>query len=437
VADDGRLPDMVGALEAAARSGRPPSILLEAVKERLPLVEPRVRAYRTLDPRFETARPKPGPLAGVPLAVKDLIDVRGLPTEGGSPAYHWMPKRDAPVVSRLVRAGAVVVGKTHTKELAFGITCPPTGNPWDLDRIPGGSSGGSAAALAAGLAWAALGTDTAGSIRIPAALTGVVGLKPTYGRLPVNGVMALSWTYDTVGPMARSVRDVARLYRVLTHAPSDASPGRPMKVRVPEGYLTGFLDAGVASDFERAQDAFHQVGVASEPVEMEPFMRWTRLFRTVRLPEAYLYHKPMLESEAAFSLGEEGLRERLQAGAHVGAYEYIEALRELQDLRRTWLRRVRPGELVMLPTVPVTAPRAGEDPVDVAGVARDLWETMVRYTVPWNVLGWPALTVPMGLRGGLPTALQIVGRPGTERMVLAAALWYESRRGPWRYPSLV
>lgn len=436
MADYETLSDLVGTLEQVERHETHPASLIEAVRERLQVVEPRVHAYRALDPGFGEAPIRPGPLAGVPLGVKDLIDVRGLPTEGGSPAYHWVPKRHAPVVGRLVRAGAVVVGKTHTRELAFGITCPSTGNPWDLSRTPGGSSGGSAAALAAGLAWAALGTDTAGSIRIPAALCGVVGLKPTHGRLSVNGVMALSWTYDAVGPMARSVRDVARLYAVLTRAKSDANPGRPMKIRVPEGYLAGFLSESVAGDFEQAVELFRQKGIASEAVEMEPFSVWTRLFRAVRLPEAYLYHKPMLETEASERLGEAGLKERLVAGAAVPAYTYIDTLREREDIRARWLRRIRPGEVIVLPTVPVTAPRADEDPVEVQGTPHDLWETVVRCTLPWSVLGWPAITVPMGLAGGLPTALQIVGRPGTERMVLAAALFYEAERGLFPYPSL-
>ncbi|MGC8487956.1 MAG: amidase family protein, partial [Clostridia bacterium] len=196
------LPDLVGTLELIGEGRLPADALLHTVRQRLSTVEPRVHAYRRLSPGLDTAVPGAGPLAGVPLAVKDLIDVQDLPTEGGSPAYHWVPVRHAPVVDRLVRAGAVVVGKAHTRELAFGITCPPTVNPWDLTRTTGGSSGGSAAALAAGLAWAALGTDTAGSIRIPAALTGVAGLKPTHGRLSVQGIMALSWTYDAVGPMA-------------------------------------------------------------------------------------------------------------------------------------------------------------------------------------------------------------------------------------------
>ncbi len=404
---------------------------------RLSRVEPRVRAYRTLNPQFGRTAPRPGPLSGVPIAVKDLIDVRGLATEGGSPAYHWVPAQHAPVVGRLVRAGAVVVGKAHTRELAFGITCPPTANPWDLARIPGGSSGGSAAALAAGLAWAALGTDTAGSIRIPAALCGVAGLKPTYGRLSVKGVMALAWTFDAVGPMARSARDLARLYAVLNRSPGEVEAGRPMTVAIPEHYLEGWLAPGVQAAFLGVRSLFTESGIPVREVDMDPFSVWTRLFRTVRLPEAYVYHRPMLESEAGERLADSGLRARLVAGQEVSAAAYIGALRERDELRRRWLGEIRPGEILALPTVPVVAPPDGEDPVDVAGHPRYLWETLVRYTLPWNVLGWPALTVPMGLSHGLPTALQLVGRPGTERMLLAAAMWYERVRGPWRFPEVV
>ena len=431
------LPDLVGALELIGEGRLPVDALLHTVRQRLLTVEPRVHAYRRLSPALDTAVAGAGPLAGVPLAVKDLIDVQGLPTEGGSPAYHWVPVRHAPVVDRLVRAGAVVVGKAHTRELAFGITCPPTVNPWDLTRTTGGSSGGSAAALAAGLAWAALGTDTAGSVRIPAALTGVAGLKPTHGRLSVQGVMALSWTYDAVGPMARSARDVSRLYAILTGSQSEASPRRPEAIRIPAGYLDGWMAPGVQTAFESAAGIFEEAGTTSQPVDMEPFEDWTRLFRAVRLPEAYLYHKPMLESDASARLAEPGLRERLLAGQSLPAHVYIGVLRERDALRRAWVRRIRPGELVVLPTVPVTAPGESEDPVDVAGVRRDLWETLVRYTLPWNVLGWPAVTVPMGTADGLPTALQIVGRPGSERELLGAAAWYETVRGPIAFPTVV
>ncbi len=425
--------DLTDALERERLS---PGTLQDEVRERLAHVEPRVRAYRTLNPQFGLTRPQPGPLSGAPLAVKDLIDVRGLPTEGGSPAYHFMPARHAPVVGRLVRAGALVVGKANTKELAFGITCPPTANPWDLACIPGGSSGGSAAALAAGLAWLALGTDTAGSIRIPAALCGVAGLKPTHGRLGVKGVMALSWTFDAVGPMARSARDLARLYAVLNRSRREVEASQPISVAVPENYLEGWLAPGVHDDFLAVGTVLRDAGIPVREVDMEPFSTWTRLFRAVRLPEAYVYHQPMLESPARERLADDGLAARLLAGRDVPAAAYIEALRERDALRQRWLKALRPGEILALPTVPVTAPLDGEDPVDVAGERRDLWETLVRYTLPWNVLGWPALTVPMGVSRGLPTALQLVGRPGTERMLLSAAMWYESARGPWRLPDI-
>jgi aspartyl-tRNA(Asn)/glutamyl-tRNA(Gln) amidotransferase subunit A len=416
----------------------PPDMLLRTVAERLERVEPVVRAYRWRPPAPvgpPGRRMVAAPLDGVPLAVKDLFDVEGMPTTGGSAAYHWFADQDAPAVAALRQAGAWVVGKTHTRELAFGITCPPTANPWGLNRIPGGSSGGSAAALAAGLAWAALGTDTAGSIRIPAACCGVVGLKPSTGCVSTSGVMPLSWTLDHVGPLARSVADAAALFQIVARRPVVAVPEPPRRVRIPEEYLEGWVDGAVAPLWRGLLDALQDAGIPVLPVAMEPFEKWVGVFRGIRLPEAFAYHRPVLESEGRHLLGP-GLAERLEEGREVPAWQYLDAMAARRALQASWQDRLDPGDQVWMPTLPVTAPLEGQDPVSVAGRPVDLWTALVRFTLPWNVLGWPALSVPVGVaEDGLPVAFQIIGPAGSDEGVLAAGRWWETLRGPWVFPA--
>lgn len=430
--------DIEAAKTAVARGEVPPDILLKTVAERLERVEPVVRAYRWRPPA--PVAPPPGqrgtaPLDGVPLAVKDLFDVEGMPTTGGSAAYGWVADEDAPAVRALRRAGAWVVGKSHTRELAFGITCPPTANPWDLTRIPGGSSGGSAAAVAAGLAWAALGTDTAGSIRIPAACCGVVGFKPSTGCLSTAGVMPLSWTLDHVGPLARSAADAAALFQILAGRPVPAAPRAPRRVRIPERYLDGWVDAAVAPLWQGVLDTLRDAGVPVLPIDMEPFDEWVDMFRGIRLPEAFAYHRPVLESDRRRLLGP-GLADRLEEGRDVPAYRYLDAMAARRALQATWQDRLEAADQVWMPTIPVTAPPDGHDPVSVAGRMVDLWTALVRFTLPWNVLGWPALSVPAGVAtDGLPVALQIIGPAGSDDAVLGAGQWWETVRGPWTFPA--
>lgn len=421
-----------------ARGMAPRDILIRTVRERLVTVEPTIRAYRWLPDRLAGDLDKghrKDVLSGVPMAVKDLMDVAGMPTTGGSAAYHWVPTEDAPAVGALRAAGAWIVGKSNTRELAFGVTCPPTVNPWGVDRIAGGSSGGSAAALAAGLAWCALGTDTAGSIRIPAACCGVVGFKPSTGAVDVSGVMPLSWTLDHVGPLARSAQDAARLFALLTGDAPVLAGRPPGRVWVPREYLDGWMDAEVAGWFETVLERVARQGVDVKPLTMEPFSDWVEVFRAIRLPEAFAYHRPLLESGRSEDLGA-GLAERLREGRDVKAYLYVDALRRRRAWRQAWAARLGPDDQIWMPTLPVGAPPLDADPIVVNGRAQDLWSALVRFTLPWNVLGWPAVSVPVGLQAeGLPVGVQMVGAEGSDARVLQAAMWWETMRGAWPFPA--
>jgi aspartyl-tRNA(Asn)/glutamyl-tRNA(Gln) amidotransferase subunit A len=436
------VPDLTAAVEAIRRGDTSPEALWDLAETRFRRFEPRLQAFVYADwegARIRLPQAPSGPLWGMPVGIKDLVDVAGMPTTGGSRAYRWIPETDAPAVARLKAAGAVVVGKTNTHELAYGVITPPTRNPYDPERIPGGSSGGSAAAVAAGMVLAALGSDTGGSIRIPAACCGVVGFKPTTGRVPAAGVMPLSWTVDHVGPLAHSVRDAVRLYAVLAGEPALPSLHPPARVRVavPEGYLDGTLDDGVRGVFERALAVLRDLGWTVGGIAMEPWPRWRQLFADIRGPEAFVYHQPLLDSPGAEALGP-AVRQNLENSRHTPAATYIRALRERAALAAAWAERMRDVDAVVLPTIPVPAPPVGADTVVVAGRTQRVWETLLSYTAPWNILGYPAVAVPAGLTPeGLPVGLQIVGPSGADHAVLALGAAFEAASGwdalppPW------
>lgn len=394
--------------------------------------EPAVRAFLHYDrdgSRQAAESPAPGRLSGAPLVVKDLADVAGLPTTGGSRAYRRHPRRDAAVVRRWREAGAVLLGKTNTEELAFGVITAPTTNPWDSGRIPGGSSGGTAAALAAGMALGGLGTDTAGSIRIPAALCGVVGFKPTWGVLPPDGVMALAPSFDAVGPLAHSAADAAALFEAMG-GPKGAARAATAKRRlaarilVPDTYWSGRLDPEVSAAWQRALLVLEGSGVQLAPATWAPWARWRDVFLAMRRPESFLVHREMLASARRERLGP-GLAARLEEGAAVSAVDYLEAQRERESLIREYRRRFG-LHLAVMPTVGVVAPRVGEERVMLPQGSTSVWEALVALTLPASVLGFPAVTVPMGWSsdGRLPIGLQIIGAPGRDVQVLAAAHWW-------------
>jgi aspartyl-tRNA(Asn)/glutamyl-tRNA(Gln) amidotransferase subunit A len=382
-----------------------------------------------------------GPLHGIPVAAKDLFDTARVPTEGGSRAYLGrVPANDAACIARLREAGAVLLGKTHTHELAYGVTTPASHNPWALRHVAGGSSGGSAAAVAAGECAIALGTDTAGSIRIPAACCGVAGLKPTYGRISKDGVMPLAPSLDTAGPLGRSVRDLALSLTVLAgHDPRDpASAEAPVEDYLDEldagvagltvGVAGGHFSASIAPDVEAAVRAAAETlaaeGAAIHDVELPLADYGAATAFAICLPEAAAAHSGVLR-ERPDALGDD-VRTYLEVGALRPPAEHVRALRVRAAVRRAWRTAFEGLEAVICPTLPTTAVRADRDVVSLPGGDTSVVAAYLALCAPVSVAGLPALSLPCGFdRSGLPIGLQLIGRPFGEATLLRIGRAYE------------
>ena len=381
-----------------------------------------------------------GPLHGVPLALKDLIDTVGVRTTAGSELYKdRIPNRDAEVVRRLRQAGAVIIGKNNLHEFAYGGSSlvsyfEDVHNPWDIGRVAGGSSGGSAAAVVAGLAYAAIGTDTAGSIREPAALCGCVGLKPTYGRVSSRGVIPLSSSLDHVGPLAATVADAAVILQAIAgYDPADITTedvpvadyvsalregAKSMRVGVPRAYFFDDLDAEVASAMEHALRGIASLGAEIKDVQLE-----VPTDRTLQAAESYAYHaENVAKSPELYQ--PETLR-RIQSGEKVSAAEYIQRRCELKEARRS-IRAVFAGvDALVTPTIRMPAPAISDLKANPDAL-RPAELKLLRNTRPFNVWGLPAISIPCGFtRSGLPIGLQITGPHWREDMVLRLAHAYE------------
>lgn len=384
-----------------------------------------------------------GKLHGIPLGVKDLYDTAGVPTTSSSKVLAGrVPDTDAVSVERLLGAGMVLVGKTHTHEFAFGGITPTTRNPWDTGCIPGGSSGGSGAAVAAGGCMVGMGSDTAGSIRIPAALCGTVGLKPTYGLASRRGVASLSWSLDHVGPLTRNVADCA----LVLNAIAGYDRLDPASVEVPVPDYTAELDGGVAGlrvgvpgnfffehvhpDVERAVRSAIEV-LAEQGAELRevtiPYpdqilpTEWALL-----MPEASAYHQEWLRSRA--DLYEEDTRVALEAGELVLATDYIKALRVRTLMQRAWAEMFTDIDVLVTPGMPFAAPEVGSTETTWAdGTVEPIASALIRLTSAQNLVGQPALSLPVGFDGaGLPLGMQVTGRPFDEATVLRVGAAYEA-----------
>ena len=371
-----------------------------------------VREEEALQEAEAAARaPERGPLWGVPLAVKDVLDVAGSVTTAGSRILAGnVAGQDSEAVARLRRAGAIVVGKTNTHEFAYGPTTTSAHygracNPWALDRVCGGSSGGSGAAVAAGLVPATLGTDTAGSIRIPSAFCGVTGLRPSTGLVPTRGMVPLSWSVDTIGPMATTADDCALLLDLLAARKSRPEPADVISVGVVERLFDGAIEPGVAAAARTAVEALGEAGVRTTSIVLPHLDRAPVVQQALQFPEATSIHLEWLRTR----LGDYGadVRGRLLAGLFVPATAYVTALRARSVIAAGFRAAAEPFDCLVAPTLPSVAPEFGRsDPLE-----ENLFrQGLLRCTAPWSLVGWPVVSVPCGFANGLPVGLSLIGR---------------------------
>ncbi len=371
-----------------------------------------------------------GPLHGIPIAHKDLMRTKGVRTTAGSRIYaDYVPRRDAAIVTKLHEAGAVSVGKTGLHELAYGVTSnnPHFGaihNPWDLARIPGGSSGGSAVAVAAGMVPFTTGTDTGGSVRVPASFCGIVGLKPTFGRVNIRGVLPLGFSQDHVGPLTRTVRDAAIAFQAMLDEPTDyVPPANPNLTGLRVGWPKNFFMEQVDPEVDAAVRAAFRTAAAvhARVVEIEmPDMQALRAAAaTCLLVEAVTVVRPYLDRRADFGID---VLAMLDQGKAIPAIDYIEAQRTRRRIGRQFAKLFEEVDCIFTPTTPITAPKIGQTSVEIRGVTEEVRSAATRFTRVMNALGLPAISIPCGFsRSGLPVGLQIIAAARQEDLLLRIA----------------
>lgn len=382
-----------------------------------------------------------GPLHGIPFAAKDIFDTAGITTTASSRRWATnVPSEDSAAVARLLKVGMPLLGKTHTHEFAYGATTPQSRNPRDLARLPGGSSGGSAAAIGAGMCTAALGSDTGGSIRIPASVCGVVGLKPTYGLVSRYGVSSLSWSLDHVGPLGRNVEDTALLLEALAgyDVRDRASVNRPVesysralgqglsgvRVGVPTNYFTDRLQHDVATAAGLAANALTDAGAKVTPVELPLVELYHSTEYTILRAEASAYHAHVLRHQPEV-YGQQ-MRMELEAGMAILAVDYIAALRARTRIQDAWKQLFQDVDVILAPTVPGVAVLANDPYFKwIDGTEEHAGAAYVRFSLPANITGLPSLSVPFGRTGDLPIGMQIIGRPFEEAEILRCGHWLE------------
>lgn len=429
---------------------------LELVRECLSLIQERdeeINAFRLVlaDRAEDLARRAEadigageylGPLHGIPVAVKDLMDMRGTTTPAGSKVLaDRVAGEDSEVVARLQRAGAIIIGKTHMPEFAYSPASNnahygPVRNPWNLERDTGGSSSGSGAAVAAGMVFGATGSDTGGSIRMPSSLCGLVGIKPTHGRVSARGAQTLSWSLDHIGPMTRTVRDGA----IMLDAMAGYDPGDSRTRPVPAGGYTQSLEAGVVGlrvahivedgwdddvttpavwrGVAESVEALKSAGAVVSELSLPELRDLNTINLTILNIEAAAYYEPYLRDR--YDEVSQWTRDRLLGAYAFSPVDTVQVMQVRAKLRRRVEGLLAQFDLLALPGVPHEAPPLGQ--VYQNG----------RYSGPFNALGWPAVVVPSGLgENGLPVSVQLVGRPWRERTVLRAARIVE-RDGPWQ-----
>ncbi len=435
---------------AALRSGAVSSVeLTTAALERIQRLNAQLNAFLavTAGPALAQARQADedlaagrdrGPLHGIPIALKDLFLTRGIHTTGGSKVYeHFVPEIDSAVGEKFAAAGAVMVGKLNMHELAYGITSAnphfgPVRNPWNTAHIPGGSSGGSGAAVAAGLVYAAMGSDTGGSIRIPASFCGTVGIKPTYGRVSRYGTLPLGYSLDHMGPLTRTVRDAALVLNAIAgHDPRDpASPRRTvpefvpedgcsireLRIGVPRNFYFERIDAEVEAAVRGALRQAEARGAVVKEVRVPDIAALNAVARVTLLAEASAALEPFLKDRSKFGADVLAL---LDQGRLVPATDYINAQRLRRRYRREFDRLWTEVDCLITPATPAPAAKIGDTTVTLGGQEEDVRLAATRLVRGINPLGLPALSLPCGISGaGLPLGLQIVGRAFDEAGLL-------------------
>ena len=451
--------------EPGRRAELPAAVLTEAFLVRIEEVQPVINAFITTTPELalEDARRvderraagEELPLAGMTMAIKDNIDVGGVRTTVASKFFEdYVPDQDAEVVRRIREAGAVIVGKAVLHEFAFGVTCvnPLYGscrNPWDLDRIPGGSSGGSGAAIAADLSIGAFGSDTGGSVRIPAHMNGVSGLRPTFGSVSSRGAFPICWTFDTIGPMARSMVDVAHLYAVMSGydiddpRSSDHPLGNPLRelhsgvdgvrIGVPSEFFFDDLEPGIEACVRAAAEQFADLGAEVFETSVPSSAKANDICSMMVRADALALHRKRYENQR--ELFGEDVSRRLALGYEITGWQYAEMVQRMYDWRREMRRLFHDRvDIVLTPTAVATAP-----PIEGAEMIATTAK-LTRLTYPWSLAHMPAVSLPCGFaENGMPVGLQLGADQRQEALLLRAGVAYQ-RATDWhrmRPPALI
>jgi aspartyl-tRNA(Asn)/glutamyl-tRNA(Gln) amidotransferase subunit A len=387
-----------------------------------------------------------GPLHGIPISIKDLFATRGVRTTAGSKVLaRWIPDYDATAVARLHQAGMVLVGKAHMHEFAYGVTNDnphygPARNPWDPTRVPGGSSGGSAAAVASSQCTASLGSDSGGSIRTPAAVCGVVGLKPTYGRVSRYGAIPLAWSLDHVGPLAKSVEDAAIMLAAIAGPdPKDPSASslpipdyrqemrgsiRGLRLGVPRQYFFDHVDSEIQKFVSAAIRQLESLGATSVEIDIPDLENCSAMEAHITLAEATSYHERYLKRQAD-DYGP-GVRTNLEAGRYLLATDYVKSQRARSLLQHNFNEVFKQVDVIVSPTLPAFSPRVGEVWVQSGDLREHVIDAFLRFNIPYDLTGLPAISIPCGFGStGLPIGFQIAGKAFDETTILRVANAYE------------
>lgn len=383
-----------------------------------------------------------GPLHGIPVAIKDNYLTADLPTAAGSDAPDVeFPKRDAGAVARLREAGAIVIGKTQMHEFAWGTVTPKTSNPWNRAHIPGGSSGGSGAAVAAGLCPAALGSDTGGSIRIPASACGTVGFKPSFGRISRDGIVPHSWSLDHAGPLCRTVADAALLLNVMAgFDPADMACSQQvvpdytlalnqsidgLRVGICRDHFFERLQPDVASAIDAAVQFYRDSGATIVEFNSPNMQFGLAAIFAIELASSSAYHGTRLRNRMTHHL-QDDVRELIEMGNFISATDYLKAEQLRRQLMTEYAEVLQQVDVIVSPTMPLTAWAQDETIVEINGEPESVLAASWRLTYPWNLTGMPAISIPCGFDNkGLPIGLQIAGQVFDESSVLKAAHAYE------------